>query len=394
MKTATVTWTTYNNYGTLLQAYALQQKLLQLGHQNEILCDDKILKAFQLQRKKASPSGVRKPAVPTPTKYSALRRAAHVLTSPAKAERVLLARTNREKYERPYYESQKACDRFRNEELNIYRDVDPEKPETLNERYDAFIAGSDQIWSVFENIFNPYYYLDFAAKRKIAYAPCMGTDQIPKALEPELRELLADYYALSAREDISAKRLSELTGQRVEWVADPTLLLTAKQWAESVRHVTVPVKKKYLLCYFLENRPWYFEQTEFLAHKLHLRPVLIPNQWDYISSEYVLDGAVGPKEFVALFQNADYVLTDSYHGSIFSMLFNKGFQYLMRFEENDPKSQNIRLHSLFHYFDLDGISVSPENQFTLPGNTDKAAIQERIRRLRNDSIRYLENSLA
>ena len=85
MKTATVTWTTYNNYGTLLQAYALQQKLLQLGHQNEILCDDKILKAFQLQRKKAAPSKVQRPSVPTPTKYSALRRAAHVLTSPASA---------------------------------------------------------------------------------------------------------------------------------------------------------------------------------------------------------------------------------------------------------------------------------------------------------------------
>lgn len=392
MKTATVTWTTYNNYGTLLQAYALQQKITALGHENEILWDEEILKAYSLQRKATAPNA-QKTDLPSHADPSVLRRAAHLLTSPAKAERVILARTNREKFAQPYYASQEACDRFRQKDLKIFHDVDPEKLAVLNDRYDAFVAGSDQIWSVFESIFNPYYYLDFVSKRKVAYAPCMGTDQIPDRIKPRLRALLSDFHALSAREDVSAKQLSELSGQNVEWVADPTLLLTKEQWAETVRQVLPPVKKRYLLCYFLENRPWYFEQAKFLAKKLHLRPVLIPNKWDYLSSEYVINGAIGPKEFVSLFQNADFVLTDSYHGSIFSMIFEKDFQYLLRFAETDAISQNVRIHSLFHYLGLEGVTATQEKHFILPPKTDYSVIQEKIGTLRDRSIHYLENSL-
>lgn len=392
MKTATVTWTSYNNYGTLLQAYALQQKIEQLGHNNEILWDAKILRAFSLQRKKA-PSKAKSVDVSTHPHFSILSRAGHLLTSPGKAKRVFLSRTDREKYQRPYYASQEAFDRFRQESLKINTDVELGNLESLNERYDAFIAGSDQIWSVFESVFNPYYYLSFAKKRKIAYAPCLGTDRIPEELITRLRALLSDYHALSAREDVSAKQLSELTGRPVAWVADPTLLLTSEQWSETVRSISLPVKKPYLLCYFLENRPWYFEQAGFLAKKLKLRSILIPNKWEYLSSEFVIDGAIGPKEFVALFQNADYVLTDSYHGSIFSMIFEKDFQYLQRFEENDPNSQNIRIHSLFQYCDLGNITVTPEKHFFLPPDTDKAALREKLGTLRIRSISYLENSL-
>ncbi len=390
MKTATVTWISYNNYGTLLQAYALQQKLMQLGQENEILWDGEILKAFSLQRKNTPPKARQSEAS---ARVSPLRRAVRVLTSPAKAQRALLARTNREQFALPYDGSQKAFDRFREEDLLIFRQVGPERLQALNDRYDAFLAGSDQIWSVFENVFNPYYYLDFAAKRKIAYAPCMGTDQIPEGLKPRLQALLFDYHALSAREDVSAEQLTALTGRNVEWVADPTLLLTSEQWSACVKQSAPPVKGRYLLCYFLDNRPWYFEQARFLAKKLHLRPVLVPNKWDYLNSEYVIDGVIGPKEFVALFQNAAFVLTDSYHGSIFSCIFEKDFQYLQRFEESDPNSQNIRIHSLFSYLGLDGVTATPERHFILPKPIDKDAIQRKITVLRDNSIRYLDSSL-
>ncbi len=390
MKTATVTWISYNNYGTLLQAYALQQKIKQLGHENEILWDGEILKAYSLQRKNTQPKTKQAAA---PRRISPLHRAVRVLTSPAKAQRALLARTNRKQFALPYDGSQRAFDRFREEDLQIFRQVGPERLQALNDRYEAFVAGSDQIWSVFESIFNPYYYLEFASKRKIAYAPCMGTDQIPEGLRPRLQALLSDYHALSAREDVSAKQLTALTGRSVEWVADPTLLLTSEQWSACVKQSAPPVKGRYLLCYFLENRPWYFEQAGFLAKKLHLRPVLIPNKWDYLNSEYVIDGVIGPKEFVSLFQNAAFVLTDSYHGSIFSCIFEKDFQYLQRFEENDPHSQNIRIHSLFSYLGLDGVTATPERHFILPKPIDKDAVQRKITVLRDKSIRYLDNSL-
>ena len=86
MKTATVTWISYNNYGTLLQAYALQQKIKQLGHENEILWDGEILKAYSLQRKNTQPKTKQAAA---PGRISPLHRAVRVLTSPAKAQRAL-----------------------------------------------------------------------------------------------------------------------------------------------------------------------------------------------------------------------------------------------------------------------------------------------------------------
>ncbi len=390
MKTATVTWTSYNNFGTLLQAFALQMTIRRMGYENRILWDGDVLQAYSRQHKKRMSQG--KKSVPT-VNMNSLDRIKHLISSPAWARRVLLSRTDREKYAQPYYASQAAFDRFRKEDLLIDKNVDLENLELLNERYDAFIAGSDQIWSVFESIFNPYYYLDFAKKRKIAYAPCLGTDKIPESLKPILHALLSDYHAVSVREDVSAKQLSQLTGRTVEWVADPTLLLTREEWAESVKNIKPLVKKRYLLCYFLENRTWYFEKAKELAKKLHLRPVLIPNKWEFLHSEYVIDEAVGPKEFVALFRDADYVLTDSYHGSIFSLIFEKRFQYLQRFDDKDPGSQNIRINSLFHYLGLDKVRVAQEHREVALLEYDYRDVHRKIYEMRNSSLRYLENSL-
>ena len=86
-------------------------------------------------------------------------------------------------------------------------------------------------------------------------------------------------------------------------------------------------------------------------------------------------------------------MTDSYHGSIFSCIFEKDFQYLQRFEESDPHSQNIRIHSLFSYLGLDGVTATPERHFILPKPIDKDAIQGKITVLRDKSIRYLDSSL-
>ena len=330
MKTATATWTTYNNYGTVLQAYALQQELLQLGHENKILCDETII-AEQIARGKAG----KKIAAPAPrernTDQSVLHRAAHVLLSPRKAERVITARLDRGRYTRPYDASQQAIEQFKKDRMIIDQDLSPDSLDELNDRYDAFIAGSDQVWSVFDETFNPFYYLDFATKRKIAYAPSLGTDQIPEPVKGKLRGLLSSFAALSARERVSAEQLSALTGRNVEWTADPTLLRGRAGWEEDIRQMQTDERPDYLLCYFLNNQSWYFEQAKRIAKQRRLRILLIPSRWEYVSSEYVRRKSTGPLEFVSLIRHADYVLTDSYHGSIFSLLFERDFQYLQRF---------------------------------------------------------------
>lgn len=388
MKTATVTWITYNNYGTLLQAYALQKKIELLGHENAILNDSQILKEyFAAKRKNASPAQ-HAPAAPRETAADRLKR---ILGNPGALRRRLLARINPEGYAFPYEGSQSACLAFKKEALTICDDVIPGQLDGLNERYDTFIAGSDQIWSVFDSIFNPYYYLDFAKGKKIAYAPCLGTDKIPEDAVRKIRELLAGFSAISARESVSAKQLSQTTGRDVAWVCDPTLLHDAAFWGAFTAPVQAP-KGKYLLCYFLESRPWYFIRAKKLAKGLGLRIKLIPSRWEHLSSEYVIDDAVGPREFVSLFQHAEYVLTDSYHGSIFSMIFEKNFQYLLRFHPDDPASQNIRIQSLFDGLGLQSRIVT-EHTNDVQMDMDHRPIQEKLALFRKESMRYLKQSL-
>ncbi len=393
MKTATVTWTTYNNYGTVLQAYALQQELLKLGHENVILSDGKII-AEQIARNKAA--GWRAASTPRQQKgkCSVLRRAARVLINPRKTERVLTARLDRSKYEQPYYASQEAIERFKRESLILDQDMSPDALDKVNERYDAFIAGSDQVWSVFERTFNPFYYLDFAGGRKISYAPSLGTDQIPESMRKTIQALLSDFHAVSAREMVSAQQLAEITGKDVAWVVDPTILRGRDNWTEDTRGVKKPTRRRYLLCYFLENNPWYFEQARRVAKQLHLRPVLIPSRWDHVNSEFVIRDAVGPLEFVTLFQNADFVMTDSYHGSIFSILFEKSFQYLERFGEQDPHSQSMRIHSLFDAIGISDLIVPQGRDAVHDPEISWPEVRKKLEALRRESEAYLINSLS
>lgn len=389
MKTATVTWISYNNYGTLLQAYALQKQVELLGHENVILNDSQILKDYFAAKRKSAPSAKPAPAAVRETKVQRLLR---ILGDPGALPRLLLARTDPARYAFPYEGSQKACLDFKKEALNIRDDVSTGDLDRLNGDYDAFIAGSDQVWSVFDSIFNPYYYLDFARKRKIAYAPCMGTDKIPDATARTLRSLLADFSAVSVRENVSAKQLSQITGRDVAWVCDPTLLHDRHFWSDFTADVPVP-KGKYLLCYFLESKPWYFDRAKALAKQLGLKIKLIPSRWEHLRSEYVITDAVGPREFVSAFLHADYVLTDSYHGSIFSLIFEKNFQYLLRFAPDDPASQNIRIQSLFDRLGLHDRIVT-ENAEMARTHRDHGLIQERMAQFREESLEYLKQSLS
>lgn len=382
MKTATVTWINYNNYGTLLQAYALQKAIEQLGHENEIISDAEVLKAFRAAH----------PGKPRPIVRLELEglsdKLLRVAGEPGRVLRSILARTSQEAYAMPYESSQNACDIFRREKLKIRNDISPRELPELNGQYDAFVCGSDQIWSVFEENFNPYYYLDFVTGKKIAYAPSLGTDRIPEETAAKIRELLRDFSGLSAREEASARQLAEITSREVPWVCDPTLLHDRSFWADFAGDVA-PVGKKYLLCYFLEDKPWYFSYARELSKKLGLTLLLIPNKWEHLQHSFVVKKPVGPETFVSLFQHADYVLTDSYHGSIFSMIFEKDFQYLQRFAEEDPYSQNIRVESLFGYLGLKDRVVKQDSiieNLWLPYDS----IKQRMVEFGSHSVEFLE----
>ena len=390
MKTATVTWISDNNYGTLLQAYALQQKIFQLGHENIILSDRAVLQEIARQKQKSM--APQHSTVVEPERVPFRARVIRLLEHPRRLPRVLLARISPEKYSFPYTSVQDKCAQFKQDALCVYDIKGIDQLSTLDCEFDAFISGSDQIWSILAHRFHPYYFLNFSKKKKIAYAPSMGTDRIPKADFDTIREYTKDYTAVSVRETVSAHQLSDVLERDIFCVADPTLLHEAQFWSDFASSGTV-CKKPYLLCYFLENKPWYFTYAENLAKKMHLKILLIPNKSDFLSSEYLICQGVGPREFVGLFENAAYVLTDSYHGSIFSVIFQKNFQYLLRFAQEDPNSQNIRIQSLFERLGLENRIVSQNMLEGYPLQIEYIPINEKLNEFRVSSEEYLRQAL-
>ena len=390
MKTATVTWITYRNYGTVLQAFALQQAVASLGHQNEILSDEEVLKVFRA----AHPYPKTKAPGPRPAPRQTMGvRLLGLLRHPRRIIRSLQLRFDPEAFSRPYLSSQKAIAEFAAQTLIVRKDVSLDKLRLLNEDYDAFLCGSDQIWMLRPADFNPYYFLDFVRKPKLSYAPSLGTDRVPPERGAELRTLLSDFQGLSVREKCSAEQLSALLGREVRWVCDPTLLHNPDFWRSFAEPVK-PLRRPCLLCYFLESRDWYFDYAEALAKKLRLRLLLLPSRRDHLSRPWTDTSAVGPREFVARFRDAAYVLTDSYHGSIFALQFEKDFQYLLRFRSDDPESQNARVFSLFDRLGLRNRIVAEDSE-ERPADqvSDYEGIRRELSRFREDSIQYLQSNL-
>ncbi len=391
MKTATVTWITYNNFGTELQAYALQQFIQALGYSNSILSDKDVLRQHWsvLKEKKLSEQSPKAHSESTPVVPSFKRK---LFALPLRLLRWFL-RKRQARLLKPYTESQVLFEQFKKQQLQIDNDVLCSLLPELDQRYDCFICGSDQIWSPLPINFNGYYYLNFTKKPKIAYAPSFGMESLPNEQCSLIREWLLDYSGLSVRERINQDQLAALTRKDVSFVCDPTILFDSSFWSSFCASASLSYRK-YLLCYFLESKRWYYEYAHQLASHLHLRLILVPNRKEHTAQKGCFRSGVGPPEFVSLIHGAEFVLTDSYHGSIFSVIFSKQFLCLKRFADDAPDNQNGRIFSLFNHLGLREVFVEEKTfeQCDLP-TIDYCAVQKSVSTFRALSGDYLRRHL-
>ena len=219
----------------------------------------------------------------------------------------------------------------------------------LKEQYDFFIAGSDQIW-------NPYYSfvgtdLDFLTfvedKRKIAYAASFGVSSLPSEKVPQYKEYLCDFSKISTREDAGADIVFSLTGRRVPVVLDPVLLLEAGQWRKVAKKPRNMPKGPYTLVYSVESMSEELKnavEEEKKNHQVLEVRKLNGKEW-----------AVGPAEFLYLIDHADKLLTDSFHGTAFSVLFHTPF-YIYGRSGHNMSSRMDTLLSTVELKDVDEFS--------------------------------------
>ena len=370
MKLAVMTWYHYRNYGTALQAAAMQAALRDMGHEPQLI--------------QYRPCGYFR-TLPDYSIPEFGRRIHNKLTRTPEPEPRRFKSELRDR----------AFDTF------LERNIKFTEPcrtlsdlELLNDKFDAFICGSDQVWSPLA--YDQHYYLNFVRNnaKKIAYASSMGTKEIrDRYIKADISRLLDGFGALSAREASGARLISELTGRHVEVVADPTLLLDAERWGK-ICCADEDRTARYLLVYMLGNSDEHWAAIEKTALSMGLALRIIPVFEQDTRRSGCVTEPIGPEEFVKLFRNAEYVCTDSFHGMAFSLIFHRNFTAFARFRKNDPMSQNSRVEHLLRLTGMSARLFSGSNATEIAETAaDFEYVDTALSPLRGKSLEYLRYSL-
>ena len=194
-------------------------------------------------------------------------------------------------------------------------------PDGLDREYDYFIAGSDQIW-------NPYYnfvagkcdFLAFAKDdQKISYAASFGVSEIPSDRKKEYAKYLKMFKAISVRENQGANIVKKLIDRQAIVVLDPTLMLNASDWKIIEKRSRFRPKHRYVFVYALGDKSDRFSgKIEQLRQTLEIFDVCA-------IQKNGKELPVGPSEFLYLIKNAEIILTDSFHATVFSIIYHKKF---------------------------------------------------------------------
>ena len=191
--------------------------------------------------------------------------------------------------------------------------------------------------------------------------------------------------------------IKELTGREVPTVVDPTILFTGEEWKEIITEKKVVENEKYIFCYFLGNNPEQRLEVEKLKKATGYKIVFIPHLDEFIESDIKFGDKqlynVGPEEFVNLIRNAEYVCTDSFHGSVFSILNHKKFVTFNRFKTTDRNSRNSRIDSLLQQTNLSERRYDGNLVEQIVKDIDYDKVESRLTKMREKSEDYLEMAL-
>lgn len=306
MKSAIITINDYDNYGNRLQNYALQKALENVG------CDVDTID-FQ--------DGISKSVNLNIWLYNLIN------------------------YKKDPQRRFRLFKNFTKDNINVIK----KKSDYVNtNNYDLFVCGSDQIWNPDFAGFN-YYFGSFVPKNKLfSYAASFGVDSVDGDYREKCKKLLERFSVISVRENSGASIIREITNQNVVCNVDPTLLLDKNDWKLLERKPNYTVPSKYIFVYFLgEQSKEVKTYIKKLSLSLNCEVIgLKGKDRDKIWYE------TGPSEFLWLMDHSYAVVTDSFHGTVFSVIFNKPVVISNRIDSR--KSMGSRIDSLLSVLDLKG----------------------------------------
>lgn len=250
------------------------------------------------------------------------------------------------------------------------------------EKYDAIIAGSDQIWNTEFEFVTVNSFFPFDHPCKISFSSSFGIDDIKDDIK--IVECLKKFKALSVREEAGAKIIKRLTGENAEVLIDPTLLLSDKKWRMVSKKPKGYIDKPYILTYFLSPK---CKEADEQLNRLSVNGM---NVYELFDENNVVTRCAGPAEFLYLIDHAAMILTDSFHACVFSFLFNKPFVVYDRNKKG--AKMNSRLNTLLKKFQLERKYVNSEFDNDIwEHNYSKGYIQLELERKK--AFEYLKTQL-
>ena len=343
-RVAVVNRTTLKNYGSVLQSYALCEAIKSLGYDSEIIWQrGTISKNNDFRIKKMIKSALRLLIHPSLWgKTFRMAKGAGVSDTQIVSNKTL-----------------QMFDSFVDENIKrSFLSLREMKRYSKGDECHKLVCGSDQVWCSTTLYVDPLMYLRFAPREKrVAYAPSIGRSYIPKYNRRTMRKYISEIDRVSIRESEGAKLVEELTGKNVPVVVDPTMLLGKEHWEKLA---VAPQKCGYILCYFLSDTTDKVQEEIISLAKEREKTVIalktrLSDAENAIGVEYP---DAGPREFLGLVRGADLVVTDSYHGMLFSLIFEKQFYSVHR--QSRDYDQSTRQRSVLEKLGISSRYVTDE----------------------------------
>lgn len=263
----------------------------------------------------------------------------------------------------------------------------------ISEKYDRIITGSDQVWSPLAAGFDSSYFLNFCidSNKRASYAASIGISKIPESLKCDYRDRLSGFHNYSVREKSAKEIIMNLfPNENVTVDVDPTLLLTGDDWRNVISRKYIRPslidKSNYVLVYCISQNKELFNIAFNIASKIKCEVLYISDRWRKQKGVKNLR-KVNIDEWLFLFENAQYIITDSFHGTAFSVNLGKPFFTY----QNRNNKRSTRITSLLNDLQLEDRIVFNSEKVNIEKDIDYCLVHEKLGLLRIESMSNLKS---
>lgn len=368
-----------HNYGGVLQAYALRKVVDKLGYDCKVI-------AY-----KSEYNPIYSNKIQQLKQYSFIDACKKIIEK-------IKVKIGKKKFYKKYSQRIEKIEKFKMNIISHTEEYDDELLKNNYTKFDYLISGSDQVWN--PNSVRIGYLQMFGHKKivKISYAASISRNALTKRDEEVMIPAINDFDYISVREETAKNLLKNKIKKNIDVTIDPTLLLKKDDWISISEDMKI--KDKYVLCYFFSNSVNYRKKISDFCSKENLKLIYIPfakqefNSFDLKGCGERIEFA-SPQNFISLFKNAEYVFTDSFHGTVFSIIFERKFLTILR-EKNNNVSMNSRLIDLLRILNLENrlFSDVDKNAFNkIVDQIEYIKVRELLEGYKEKSISFLKNAL-